>query len=63
MAKRKRGLIFVILGAAAIGMALGIESLLKSFAAGSPGVMYYLTLASGLSAIVYGVLLLRTGGN
>jgi hypothetical protein len=60
---RKRGLVLVILGATSICVALGVESLARSFAVGSPGLMYYLTLAAGLSAIVYGAIQMRTGGN
>ncbi len=57
---KKRGLALIILGAASICLALAIESLVKAFSSGSPGLMYYVTLAAGLCAVVYGVLLMRT---
>ena len=60
---KKRGVVLIILGTISICVALGLESLVKSFSSGSPGLMYYVTLAAGICAIVYGVMQLRTSGN
>jgi hypothetical protein len=62
MAKNKnRGTGLIVLGVVAICLSLGLERLLKAFSSGNPGPMFYLTLASGATAIIYGAILLRAG--